>query len=402
MKTKDEFIDSAYEKYETAKVEEEKAKRSEQIKAVTKRRKLYKYFGTAAACLVLCVGLISATGAFRMGAMSADSAAPMDAGEYNYAASQSATTTGGGMNGVMMYTDDMAADMVVESEMAYEAGDEMIYEAGDMDIVAEEDTYELAGGESMQKGTSDANQPAQDKKELKLIYRATMYLQTTDYDATVEDIKATAEKYGGYFESQESYNGDFYSDGSYRSGHFTLRIPQEHYKTFLNYAGESYFVSNVIENIEDVGKAYYDTESHLKTLKIKEERLHELLKKAEEMSDIITIESALSETEYQMQMYQSTLDDFDSLIGYSTIEIHVEKVTQYVNGVNQELTFFEKLGRNLKNGAINFGEGIERFVMWLGYNIITIAVIFIIIFLIARFDLFGKIGALFGRIFRRK
>ena len=46
---------------------------------------------------------------------------------------------------------------------------------------------------------------------------------------------------------------------------------------------------------------YYDNEARLTTQRTKLERLQELLSKAEAMEDIITIESAISETELQIE-----------------------------------------------------------------------------------------------------
>ena len=55
------------------------------------------------------------------------------------------------------------------------------------------------------------------------------------------------------------------------------------------------YMSSSAENITE---AYYDTDSRLKTAQIKLERLQNLLANADNMADIITIESAISETEY--------------------------------------------------------------------------------------------------------
>lgn len=55
------------------------------------------------------------------------------------------------------------------------------------------------------------------------------------------------------------------------------------------------------DSAENISEQYYDTQSRLETAQIKLARLQELLKKAENMEDIITIESAISETEYEIE-----------------------------------------------------------------------------------------------------
>lgn len=52
---------------------------------------------------------------------------------------------------------------------------------------------------------------------------------------------------------------------------------------------------------DDVSEAYYDTEARLKTQQTKLDRLHALLEQAATMEDIIALETALSETELQIE-----------------------------------------------------------------------------------------------------
>ena len=61
------------------------------------------------------------------------------------------------------------------------------------------------------------------------------------------------------------------------------------------------------DTAENISERYYDTQSRLETAQIKLERLQELLKKAESMEDIITIESAISETEYEIEDLSGTM-----------------------------------------------------------------------------------------------
>ena len=63
---------------------------------------------------------------------------------------------------------------------------------------------------------------------------------------------------------------------------------------------------------EDVGQNYSDIELRLQTQRTKQERLLALLEKAATMEDIISLENALSETEYQIEQYTSDLKRYDS------------------------------------------------------------------------------------------
>ena len=49
------------------------------------------------------------------------------------------------------------------------------------------------------------------------------------------------------------------------------------------------------------------------------------------MEDIITIESAISETEYQIESLSGTLRHYDALVDYATIHISLQEVYRLSN-----------------------------------------------------------------------
>ncbi len=79
---------------------------------------------------------------------------------------------------------------------------------------------------------------------------------------------------------------------------------------------------------ENITEEYYDTDSRLKTAQIKLERLQELLSKADNMADIITIESAISDTEYEIESLSGTLRHYDALVDYATVSLTLSETLQ--------------------------------------------------------------------------
>lgn len=229
------------------------------------------------------------------------------------------------------------------------------------------------------------------KANVKLIYRANMSVQTTDYQQTYQALVDLVNANGGYFESSNVSNGGYYSDGTYMSGYYTVRIPSENYGAFVNAVGSTCHVVNLNESVEDVGLEYFEIESRLETLRIKEERLHELLSQAETMTDIIDLENALSNCEYEIDMYKSSLNRYDSLIGYSTVNIDIEKVTIYTPSVKEELSFAERIERAFSAGVENFRDGFENFVVWLSGNVLDILLILVIILIVCAIHPFRRL-----------
>ena len=227
------------------------------------------------------------------------------------------------------------------------------------------------------------------KQNVKLIYTADLQLQTTKFDESFANISALVNQYGGYFEKSSVDNGGMYY-AVYKTGYYVIRIPAGNYRVFLDAAGDSGHVVGLSESVKDIGEMYFNIESQMETLKIKEERLQELLKKATNLSDIITIESELSNVEQQLKMYGTDLNHYDSLIGYSTINLTLQEVSAFSNSAYKE-SLGERLSRALRSGVIGFVEGIEDFIVWVGYNIIGIIILAAIVFVVWKFHLIRRL-----------
>jgi hypothetical protein len=220
-------------------------------------------------------------------------------------------------------------------------------------------------------------------ENVKLIYTAYINLQTTEFEKAELQLVELVTASEGYFEASYVDRGSYYAEESYRYGSYTIRVPAEKYEAFLSAVGENCHVVSLNKTTTDVGTEYFDTEARLNTLKAKQERLLALLNQATTMSDIIELENSLSNTQYEIDMYASTLNRYDSLVGYSTVQVSLEEVARLGSGVDEEEGFFASLVRSLVNGFNNFIDGVEGLVMWFAYNIIVI-LIALAIFLMGR------------------
>lgn len=223
------------------------------------------------------------------------------------------------------------------------------------------------------------------KENLKLVYTASMDLQTTDYEKAEEGLTELVKKFDGYFESINASNEGMFSTYSYRSGYYVVRVPAEKYTDFINSVGDVYHVVNISQNVQDIGQQYFEVEARLETLKTKRDRLNELLKKAANLTDIIQLETELSNTEYEIDQYTTTLNHYDSLVGYSTVNISVSEVTRPDDGVTTDNSFAARLGRAFKRGLTNTATALENFVLWAARNVIGIIIFAVIVILLIKF-----------------
>lgn len=227
----------------------------------------------------------------------------------------------------------------------------------------------------------------------KIIYRATVNLQSTEFEETSQLLLKMTSEAGGYIEKQYVNNGSYYSSKSapMRSASFTIRVPSEKFSSFLAGLNENCHVVYINQSSEDIGEQYFNTEQRLETLKNKHARLEDLLSKAEKMADIISLEEALSDTEYEINRLTSTLNRYDSLVGFSTVNVELMEVARPDIAVTEDPGFFERLGINFKNGMARFGETLEDFAMWASYNVIGIIIFVVIVIVLVKVKPFAKL-----------
>ena len=214
----------------------------------------------------------------------------------------------------------------------------------------------------------------------KMIYTADVTLQTKEYDEACAALNTLVGELGGYFETREIHQG-----GTYRSMFCVVRVPAAQFAPFLDQAGNIANMTYRNENSKDVSEAYYDLEARLTTQRTKLNRLQELLAQAENMEDIITIESAISDTELQIEYLTGSLRHYDSLIGFSTINLSLNEVYRLSTEEETPVTFGDRLGTAFKRGLKQGVENIEDFVIYIARNWLTLIVWAVIIVLVVVF-----------------
>lgn len=207
----------------------------------------------------------------------------------------------------------------------------------------------------------------------KMIYTANLEVETTDYESSVLALNQIVAGSGGYYESRNTSNYD-----TYRYANYTIRIPAEQYKDFLSQVGQACHVLTMYEEQQNVSEAYYDIEARLTTQQTKLERLQKLLAEADNMADIITIESAISETELTIEQLTGNLRDYDNRIAYSTVTITLREVYRLSNSETPATTFSQRITDAFANGCRGFVRFMESVAIFLVTAWIPIAVLLVV------------------------
>ena len=226
----------------------------------------------------------------------------------------------------------------------------------------------------------------------KMIYRASIEVQTQDYTTSETAITELVKSCGGYFESKSLSN----RSSGYRYGEFTVRVPAKEYERFCAQVGTLCHVTYMSSSAENITEAYYDTDSRLKTAQIKLERLQELLSKADNMADIITIESAISDTEYEIESLSGTLRHYDALVDYATVSLTLSETYKLDENEGAPLTFGARIARAFTNGLRDTGVFLEDLAIGIANNLVFLAVLaalaVIVVRAVRKRKPFGRLG----------
>ncbi|MCR4754569.1 MAG: DUF4349 domain-containing protein [Lachnospiraceae bacterium] len=212
------------------------------------------------------------------------------------------------------------------------------------------------GGTGSSKEDPQADRESDSARKRIITYN--LSVETEDFDGLLNSLEARVESFGGYFESVDTYNGSKYGNDyrSSRRSSIKIRVPARKADEFVQFIGDNSNITNKTLSSEDVTLAYVDTQSKRDTYKIEQQRLLDLLDKAETVEDILTIEERLSEVRYKLESMESQLRTYDNLIDYTAIYLNVDEVKQYTPPKPD--SYVQRLGRA-------FVEGWEGFVEWL-------------------------------------
>ena len=145
-------------------------------------------------------------------------------------------------------------------------------------------------------------------------------------------------------------------------------------------------VTYLERSADDVSENYYDIESRLATAEAKLARLQQLMDEADDMEDIITLESAISDTQWEIDTYKGNLKYYDSRISYSTVNITLKEVYEVITE-DAPTTFGEKVSNAFSQGVKGFTTFIKNIAIWFSGAwiwILLAAVIVIVVVLILR------------------
>ena len=238
----------------------------------------------------------------------------------------------------------------------------------------------------------DSQSDAPDENPDKIIYSADVTVETTEFEETVGKVSGLVEKYGGWIESSSVSGSNYYqiSQGNTktRDASYTLRIPGNRFSALMESLSDLGNIPYSHMYTENVTAQYYDTQARLKAYTTQETRLLEMMELAESVEDVIIIEDRLTELRYKIESLQTSLNNWDRRVSYSTVYLSVKEVLEYTPEEKVEPTYGEELVEALKAGLHNAGQFLKDLLVFLveviPVLVILVPIIWLVVWLIRK------------------
>ena len=264
--------------------------------------------------------------------------------------------------------------------MAMNAAYDMAYEDAGFGMM------NMAASKTTARGTdsSASEVDAPEENPEKIIYSGDATVETTEFEKSVAALEKMIAEAGGFIESS-SVNGNNYYDSSRgytskRSASYTLRVPSEKFAGLMSSLSDIGNVPYTHTYTENVTAEYYDVQARLKALQAQEARLLEMMEIAETVEDIITIEHKLPDVRYRLDAFQSSLNNWDRRVAYSTLSITVKEVQVYTPATVTKISYGEELRRAFTDALKNAGQFFKDLLVFLVSAIPTLVILAVLFF----------------------
>ena len=259
------------------------------------------------------------------------------------------------------------------TESSYDSG----YEGAYYDEAAVVEEREMAaaseematGGSGLVLDLTSESVPAAESDQ-KLVYTASVAIDTTDYQASVAALRDLMAQTGAFAQSEDEW---VWSGDDCHVLEVTLRVPREGYETLMAGIDAVGTVTNRTAQVTNITRTYNDNEAVIEGLEIQEQRLLEMMGQADTVEEMLLVEDRLSEVQTQLNRARTSRETMDADVSLSTVEVRINEVRhETVTGGESYLT---RVGRAFVEMWDGFVEGVGDFFIGLIYAIPAIVIV---------------------------
>lgn len=182
----------------------------------------------------------------------------------------------------------------------------------------------------------------------KIIYTASLRVRVPNFDGVPEKVIELVDSFGGYI--SETRVGQL--QGTKRSATWKIRIPVNHYRTFLRSAGGIGVPESVTENAQDVSEEFVDLEARVSSARKLEENVMKLLdRESGKIEDLVAVERELARIRLDIERMEGRTRFLENQVALSTVDLHISEQVTFVAAEQPglakrvQIEWIEALGR---------------------------------------------------------
>jgi hypothetical protein len=158
-----------------------------------------------------------------------------------------------------------------------------------------------------------------DIERRRIIKTARLEIESKPFREKCDEITAIVEEAGGFILSSSM---SLLGEGR-KSGKLIAKVPVSKFQNVLEKLGRVGKVKSKSVTGQDVTEEYFDLKARVKNLSQEEERILQILKKAEKIEDILSIERELTRVRGEIEKLTGRLRYLRSRTDFSTVEIQL-------------------------------------------------------------------------------
>jgi hypothetical protein len=194
------------------------------------------------------------------------------------------------------------------------------------------------GTERNRPGDSAARKPPK-LAQSHVIRTAMLTLQVKDVPTALEQARSAAENAGGYV-GDEATDRDA---GGHERSRIVLRVPQEEYDGVLSGLSDAGKLIERKVNAKDVTDQVVDVGSRIKSQEASIARVRELMEKATELTDVVTLEGELDTRQAELEALKAQQQSLEERTSMSTITLVLAETEVKREQKDDETSFTEAL-----------------------------------------------------------
>ena len=177
--------------------------------------------------------------------------------------------------------------------------------------------------------------------EEKIVYTGNLTVETKNYEDSVRLLNEKITRYGAMTASSD----ESARSSGLRSLYIQVRVPSASFHDFMGGASDLGNIRSQSTNRNDITRQYNDRSIEAEALEVQQEKLLEMLEKAETIEEMLMIEDRLVSVQTRLNQLKSVIGNMDMDVAYSTVHIYLNEVVQYSSDIveRKDETFADRL-----------------------------------------------------------